>query len=272
MRFKDSHVSDQDLILAADGELSRRQLSAIQTHLEGCWVCRGRMKDLEDTIAEFIRTYRETLDAQLPPGRASRAELKARISELAAQRPQVRWYRRTLIRPTRNRVLYVAATFALVIIAVLLWPPPPASLAISPNPRLTPGAVLPVTAADICRIAPRVKPRDVVASVGNTVFSKYGIHNPQPRYFEMDYLIDPDLGGSDDPSNLWPQPYSAEWSAHVKDALEDHLRELVCSQQITLAEAQRDIAADWIAAYRKYFHTNHPLPDHIAFQKDEPWE
>jgi hypothetical protein len=48
----------------------------------------------------------------------------------------------------------------------------------------------------------------------------------------------------------------------VKDALEDRLRELVCDGSLELAVAQREIAANWIAAYRKYFHTEKPLPEH----------
>jgi hypothetical protein len=41
---------------------------------------------------------------------------------------------------------------------------------------------------------------------------------------------------------------------------------------LDLATAQRDLAGDWIAAYKKYFHTNAPLLDHVAFVKDRPWE
>ena len=45
----------------------------------------------------------------------------------------------------------------------------------------------------------------------------------------MDYLITPALGGADDIHNLWPESSSATvWNAQVKDALEDHLRNLVC--------------------------------------------
>jgi hypothetical protein len=44
----------------------------------------------------------------------------------------------------------------------------------------------------------------------------------------------------------------------VKDALEDRLRDMVCRGQLDLAEAQRDISTDWIAAYKKYFQTNVP--------------
>jgi len=41
----------------------------------------------------------------------------------------------------------------------------------------------------------------------------------------------------------------------VKDALEDRLRNMVCSGQIDLATAQREISRDWVAAYKKYFNS-----------------
>ena len=76
----------------------------------------------------------------------------------------------------------------------------------------------------------------------------------------MDYLITPALGGADDIRNLWPQPYAAPvWNARVKDALEYRLRDMVCDGGIELGEAQREIATNWIAAYKKYFHTEEPL-------------
>jgi len=37
-----------------------------------------------------------------------------------------------------------------------------------------------------------------------------------------------------------------------KDALEDQLNELVCGRRIALAHAQRLIAENWVAAYRRY--------------------
>jgi hypothetical protein len=70
------------------------------------------------------------------------------------------------------------------------------------------------------------------------------------------------LGGADDIRNLWPEPYrSTAWNARVKDTLEERLHEMVCAGQLDLPTAQRDIATDWIAAYKKYFHTDRPLED-----------
>src|SRR5205823_4516238 len=49
------------------------------------------------------------------------------------------------------------------------------------------------------------------------------------------------------------------WNARVKDQIENRLHDLVCSGELDLATAQREIASDWIAAYKKYFHTDVPL-------------
>jgi len=97
-------------------------------------------------------------------------------------------------------------------------------------------------------------------TVRQAVFHEYGMDRSQPREFEVDHLITPELGGTDDIRNLWPEPYATtEWNAHVKDDLEDRLRQLVCQGKLDLPTAQRDIATNWIVAYQKYFHTDKPL-------------
>jgi hypothetical protein len=48
------------------------------------------------------------------------------------------------------------------------------------------------------------------------------------------------------------------WNAHAKDALEERLQYMGCDKQIDLASAQRQIATDWVAAYKKYFHADNP--------------
>lgn len=93
------------------------------------------------------------------------------------------------------------------------------------------------------------------------VFHEYGMDGAPPRAYEVDHLITPALGGTDDIRNLWPEPYtSTEWNAHVKDKLEDRLHDLVCGGKLDLATAQRDMASNWIQAYKKYFHADQPLP------------
>jgi hypothetical protein len=72
-------------------------------------------------------------------------------------------------------------------------------------------------------------------------------------HFEIDHLISLELGGADVAENLWPESYdTTPWNAHTKDKLEDRLHALVCAGKLPIEQAQREIAADWIAAYEKY--------------------
>jgi len=127
-----------------------------------------------------------------------------------------------------------------------------------PNPRLTPGATVLVSQREVCEQS-NTKNKAVPAALQRRVFDEYGIPAAPPSAYEVDYLITPALGGADDIHNLWPESYSATvWNAQVKDALEDHLRDLVCAGQLDLATAQSEIATNWIETYKKYFHTDQP--------------
>ena len=80
---------------------------------------------------------------------------------------------------------------------------------------------------------------------------------PTPKKFadacEVDHLISLEIGGADDPRNLWPRPYDgASLNARVKDRLESRLHAEVCAGNVALEDAQREIAADWVQAFRKY--------------------
>lgn len=106
-----------------------------------------------------------------------------------------------------------------------------------------------------------MKNKAVSATIQKQVFAEYGIAAAEPWAYEVDYLVTPALGGADDLRNLWPHSYSTVWNARVKDDLEDRLRSMVCDGSLDLAEAQHEIAANWIAVYKKYFHTEYPLGD-----------
>ncbi|HLK57218.1 MAG TPA: hypothetical protein VKU00_11665 [Chthonomonadaceae bacterium] len=128
-----------------------------------------------------------------------------------------------------------------------------------PDPKLTPGDTLAVTKADICVSGYSGKVRDVPQAVKEQAYKEYGITHHEPGEYEVDHLISLELGGSNSIKNLWPQSYKTQpWNAHVKDKLENRLHSDVCSGKIDLKTAQRDIAKDWIAAYKKYFQVQTP--------------
>ena len=265
--WNSGHIPDPDLLLAADGELPPVRAAEIRDHLAGCPSCRLRDARLRETMADVVQAQHQEFDRQLPSMEASTSRLRARL----AQAPEE-------ARP-RHRLEWAAAAILLVGVSAMWYGwtarrarAPEAEFA--PNTAWTPGSVRASSRDAVCSAPDREAPSPLVsASVAQEVFRRYGIRNPRPRSYEVDYLIPPALGGTGDPRNLWPQPYSAGvWNARVKDALEDRLRTLVCEGNLDLATAQRDLARDWIAAYKKYFRTGTPLLDHVAFVKDRPWE
>lgn len=121
-----------------------------------------------------------------------------------------------------------------------------------PDTKLTPGATLPVTVAQICVSGYSSGVRNVTVQEKNQVYSEYGIKSHTTGQYEVDHLISLELGGSNDIRNLWPQPSSPKPGFHEKDALENVLHTLVCAGTVPLADAQRMISTDWWAAYQKY--------------------
>ena len=269
MRSQDSHPSDEDLLLAADAELPPQRRKEIGDHLAACWDCRARASRFETTIADLVETRHAILDSQLPPEVGGRALLKAHLSQLAAASSIGTWSR--VFRGSPPRPL-LALGFALAVIAAC------AGLAmiyrsrfresssiiaqgpLEPSRSLTPGATRQVNLRELCGAGPDIAvPRAVPVSLQRQVFQEYGMNGVPSNDYEVDFLITPELGGSDDIHNLWPQPYySTVWNAHAKDELEDRLHELVCNGELDLGTAQHDISADWILAYKKYFHTDRP--------------
>jgi len=139
-------------------------------------------------------------------------------------------------------------------------PPVTQNLPLVPDPQLTPGATLPVTRDDICAPGYTQKVRNVPEAVKRQVYAAYGIASHRAGDFEVDHLISLELGGSNSPKNLWPESYKTHpWNARVKDALENRLHADICTNQIDMATAQREIATDWIGAYKRVFGTTLPV-------------
>ena len=84
-----------------------------------------------------------------------------------------------------------------------------------------------------------------------STYSRYG--SSDTSLFEEDHLIPLEVGGNPtDPKNLWPEPWSGDTNARIKDRLENALHALVCNGSLPLKTAQRAIATNWYAAYQKY--------------------
>ena len=125
-----------------------------------------------------------------------------------------------------------------------------------PDPVCTPGAIDPrITQQNIARTicvpgySQSVRPPlAVTRRLKRERMAAYGLTG-SPSAYELDHAIPLALGGCPDClANLWPEPWSGPHNAHDKDRVENELHRLVCSGRMSLAEAQRRIAADWLHA------------------------
>ena len=201
-----------------------------------------------------------------------RPRLVAGLAALSAGEVTARTRKHTRFVSLRWAVLAAAASVALT----LGWAsvrqtdvgPVPADTRLPagtlPIASLTPGAATPVAAAALCAgdvaaIAP------VSDDLRAQVLRDYGMTHVPGHEYELDYLITPELGGTTEAANLWPERYTGStWNARVKDHLELLLPRMVCTGEVDLPTAQRDIAHNWVAAYRKYFRTTEPLTDYAV--------
>lgn len=170
-----------------------------------------------------------------------------------------------------GRALSVPLAAAAALVAVLfLWTPTDGTVARGPAeagaglpvPVFTPGAVSALDAGALC--AGERPSRLLTDEVRTRVLTEYGMRDVPADAYELDALITPELGGLAVPANVWPQRYSSTWNAHVKDALESRLAGEVCRGETSLAAAQRALADDWVTAYKRAFHTDVPVPAHLA--------
>jgi anti-sigma factor RsiW len=262
------HLTDRELLLGLDNELAELRKVAVDRHVRECERCRRRQAAIQQTVTATSSAYLAAINAgQTLDG--SRDRLRVRLSQVALESAAQPWSdsmpgRATLSRRAWSGVLALAAMVAWLVVSIatgglpILPGDPGTSL---PMASITPGATWEVSAEDLC--AGTRHTRAITPAMRAQVLSAYRMERVPADQYELDYLITPELGGATDARNLWPQGYSSSvWNARVKDELESLLPRLVCRGAIDLENAQREMAVDWIAAYKKYFNTNEPLQAH----------
>ena len=131
-----------------------------------------------------------------------------------------------------------------------------------PDHTLTPGSVnLHVTQSNIhntiClpgytkRVGP---PESDTERLKRRQIAQYGYADRRLRSYEEDHLISLELGGSpSDPKNLRPEPHHVPGNrgSYDKDKFENLLHRMVCRGDVSLRQAQKWIAGDWVSVARK---------------------
>ncbi len=123
-----------------------------------------------------------------------------------------------------------------------------------PDKQCTPGAVDPTVTQDnldqtICMsgYTKGVRPPGTYTNkLKLEQIGEYNYSDTNLKDYEEDHLISLELGGApSDPANLWPELGA---SPNEKDKIENLCHQKVCSGQISLKDAQIQIATDWHTA------------------------
>ncbi len=258
MRASKPHVTARELMSHLDGELQESRRTVVNHHLDLCDECKAKHAAMASTMKALRDEQRSLTDQSFTE--SARARLESRLAHMAAE-PARQWL------PPASAFAVAAVVMVVASGAVYVQRShSPASrtsrhVLVLPVASITPGATSDVTVDQLCSGATRARP--ITVAMRAQVLSAYGVQDVPTDQYELDYLITPELGGATDVRNLWPQGYGSPiWNARVKDELEELLPRLVCSRQVDLETAQRDMASDWIAAYKKYFKTDVPLEAH----------
>ncbi len=116
-----------------------------------------------------------------------------------------------------------------------------------PDPECTPGAVFRhITPREMCVSGYARTMRDVSNKLKEEVYVDYGITEHKPGDYEVDHLVSLQLGGSNEISNLWPQPVIPHPGFREKHRVDTILHDAVCAGELPLAEAQWRSASNWV--------------------------
>ena len=128
-----------------------------------------------------------------------------------------------------------------------------------PDPKCTPGSINPSVDQNnikntICIPGFSKTIRPPVSYTGplkvNLIHS-YGFTDSRANY-ELDHLIPLEVGGNPrSVTNLWPEPGYGQYNFHVKDRFENYLHNAVCEGSMSLDEAQKEIATNWVENWKK---------------------
>jgi hypothetical protein len=259
MFAKNRHLTDRAILQEIDGELSESRRPALIRHLGECAACSARRAAIAAAATATSVDYRATNTAG-PHVDHFRARLEIALARMAREPHRPRFATASAIAVAAAAVLIASATI------YLQSAPGTNSLAARhrlalPVATLTPGAAWDVSVDELCSGTAQTWP--ITTAMRAEVVNAYGVQDLPSDQYELDFLITPELGGATDARNLWPQRYESPiWNARVKDELERLLPRLVCGRKLDLATAQRDMAVDWVAAYKKYFNTDRPLEAH----------
>jgi hypothetical protein len=167
------------------------------------------MAEIERTIGDFVNVHHRSLDPQFPPIDGPRALLKMRLAAAAQQSRRLHWWNLNFsLYPTglaSIRVMTLFLVFAATVGYRRAAEFPASGNSNSeplPNRGFTPGATRPVRISEICAMKHDEVRLPVSDALQKQVFQEYGLRKASADNYEVDFLIAPGLGGTNDIRSL----------------------------------------------------------------------
>jgi hypothetical protein len=105
-----------------------------------------------------------------------------------------------------------------------------------------PGGVI---VGDICVSGYSANIRDVTQARKEQVYAAYGVVSRVTGEYEVDHIIPLAIGGTNEVTNLFPQPAYPLPGFHQKDVCEVCFKNKICKGELDIREAQKMMAKNW---------------------------
>ncbi|MBB5330334.1 hypothetical protein [Tunturiibacter gelidoferens] len=124
LRSEDKHPSDEQMVAFINGELTLRKHAAVAHHLDGCWRCLAKKKQMEETVFALVGRRERRLRPHLPPSTGAEGRLVALLNEQSIREEQpsqnsLIYGLRSLLPSTMNPVL--ASIFVVTLASITLF-------------------------------------------------------------------------------------------------------------------------------------------------------
>jgi len=121
-----------------------------------------------------------------------------------------------------------------------------------PNRQLTPGAVSAINANAVCDMQVHTSVPHLSPALTAEIYAEYGESSPaaQAKHI-IDWLVPYSLGGAGVQANLWPAAVNGT-GFYQKVQTDDIMRQMVCRNLLTLAQAQHALETNWYTAWLRY--------------------
>ena len=126
--FVRGHLTEEAILQGLDGELTAKEASEIDSHLQACWSCRSRRQAIAQGIADFVEYQHVVTAPYLPPPSDQRDIFLARLHEVAMEMERPSRLRNGINRTFRiltlsqlNQIARIAAVLFLISSAFLIY-------------------------------------------------------------------------------------------------------------------------------------------------------